>query len=93
MSRTKRKPYTGSKQFDKSCRNHGGCPACESKRTHKNKRRELPQEKAATVEMYTKDFVRHLIALSPEVKQYTRSEVEAIHNDYKARLDALEREL
>lgn len=27
-----RKDYTGSKRFDKSCRNHGGCPWCESSR-------------------------------------------------------------
>ena len=27
-----REPYHGSKAFDKSCRNHGGCPACENDR-------------------------------------------------------------
>lgn len=32
MSRTVKKKYTGSKRFDKSCRNHGGCPHCESSR-------------------------------------------------------------
>lgn len=31
----KRKPYKGSKIFDKSCRNHGGCPWCERNRKHK----------------------------------------------------------
>ena len=35
-----REPYRGSKQFDRSCRNHGSCGYCESNRTHKNKRRE-----------------------------------------------------
>ena len=39
MSRTHKKPYTKSKRFDSSCRNHGSCPACESKRTHKNRKR------------------------------------------------------
>ena len=34
MSRTKRKPYTGSKRFDPSCRNHGRCPWCEGNRAH-----------------------------------------------------------
>jgi len=34
----KRKQYRGSKAVDASCRNHGSCPACEGKRTHKNKR-------------------------------------------------------
>lgn len=38
MSRTRKKPYTGSKRFDKSCRCHGGCPYCESNRTYKNKK-------------------------------------------------------
>lgn len=38
MSRTKKKKYTGSKLFDKSCRCHGGCPYCESNRLYqKNK--------------------------------------------------------
>lgn len=27
-----RKPYHGSKAFDKTCRNHGGCPYCENNR-------------------------------------------------------------
>lgn len=36
----KRKPYRGSKRFDGSCRNHGGCPACEASRIRKVKRRE-----------------------------------------------------
>ena len=28
----RRKPYIGSKAFDPSCRNHGGCPWCEENR-------------------------------------------------------------
>lgn len=32
----KRQPYRKSKRFDSSCRNHGGCPWCESNRTRKN---------------------------------------------------------
>lgn len=30
-----RKEYHGSKSFDKTCRNHGGCPWCEENRKHK----------------------------------------------------------
>ena len=30
-----RKPYTGSKVYFASCRNHGGCPWCEENRKHK----------------------------------------------------------
>lgn len=30
-----RKPYTGSKVFFSSCRNHGGCPWCTENRRHK----------------------------------------------------------
>lgn len=30
-----RKPYTGSKRFDRSCRNHGGCSFCEGNRRFK----------------------------------------------------------
>lgn len=36
----RRKPYRGSKAIDKTCRNHGGCPACLSNRMHKYKKRE-----------------------------------------------------
>ncbi len=34
MARTKRRPYTKSKRFDRSCRNHGNCDYCKSNRTH-----------------------------------------------------------
>lgn len=30
-----RKPYSGSKAIDRSCRNHGGCPWCEGSRLRK----------------------------------------------------------
>ena len=30
-----RKPYHGSKDFDRTCRNHGGCPWCEENRKYK----------------------------------------------------------
>lgn len=30
-----RKQYRGSKRFDKSCRNHGGCDYCRDGRLHK----------------------------------------------------------
>lgn len=34
-----RKPYRGSKAYDKTCRNHGGCPACLSNRLHSTNKR------------------------------------------------------
>ena len=33
MSRTRKAPYTGSKRFDKTCRNHGSCSYCRDNRT------------------------------------------------------------
>lgn len=30
----RRKPYTDSKRFDKSCRNHGGCDYCKDNRLY-----------------------------------------------------------
>ena len=30
-----REQYHGSKSFDPSCRNHGGCPWCEENRKYK----------------------------------------------------------
>lgn len=34
-----RKPYTGGKAIDKTCRNHGGCSWCEENRKYKNIKR------------------------------------------------------
>lgn len=33
MARTKKQPYSGSKRFDATCRNHGTCPWCKGNRT------------------------------------------------------------
>ena len=33
-----RKPYYGSKSFDKTCRNHGSCLCCEENRQYKYKK-------------------------------------------------------
>ena len=35
FGKEKRKPYYGSKAFDRTCRNHGGCPACHGNRLYK----------------------------------------------------------
>ena len=35
-----RKHYRGSKRFANSCRNHQGCPWCESNRLHSTKVKE-----------------------------------------------------
>lgn len=37
FGKEKRKEYRGSKQFDATCRNHAGCPACEENRLYKFK--------------------------------------------------------
>ena len=34
-----RKPYREPKAVDRSCRNHGSCPACQAGRQHKHRRR------------------------------------------------------
>lgn len=39
-----RKPYTGSKVIDYTCRNHGGCPWCEENRKHKFRDRHPVEE-------------------------------------------------
>lgn len=36
----RRKPYRGSKSFDSSCRNHGGCPWCENARFYQARKLE-----------------------------------------------------
>lgn len=40
----KRKQYRGAKLYDKSCRNHGGCPYCENNRMHSSMVRGLKSE-------------------------------------------------
>lgn len=35
-----RKQYHGAKAVDKTCRNHGGCPYCESNCFHKIRKQE-----------------------------------------------------
>lgn len=47
----KRKPYTGSKLYFVSCRNHGGCPWCEDNRKHKFRDRHPPEKEAGDAEM------------------------------------------
>ena len=34
-----RKPYYGSKNFDKTCRNHGGCGWCEGNRMYSTRKK------------------------------------------------------
>lgn len=36
-----RKQYRGRKSFDKTCRNHGGCPWCQMNRQHSTKIRKM----------------------------------------------------
>lgn len=44
-----RKPYTGSKSIDKTCRNHGGCPWCEENRKHKMRDKHPQEQKSGEV--------------------------------------------
>lgn len=45
-----RKPYYDSRDFDSSCRNHGGCPWCEGNRLHKQRLLELRIQEALQFE-------------------------------------------
>lgn len=40
----RRKPYTGSKSFDYTCRNHGSCPWCAENRKHKFRDKHPPEK-------------------------------------------------
>ena len=44
FGKEKRKPYTGSKTIDYSCRNHGSCPYCKENRLHKFRDKHPRQE-------------------------------------------------
>ena len=39
--REHRKPFRGSKDFDKTCCNHGSCPYCESNRLYQVKKEKM----------------------------------------------------
>ena len=39
-----RKPYSGSKAVDSTCRNHGSCTWCQGNRIYKNEKRNLALE-------------------------------------------------
>ena len=41
-----REEYRGSKAFDKTCRNHGGCSWCEENRKYKYLKRQAAMEEA-----------------------------------------------
>lgn len=47
----RRKPYTGAKAIDRTCRNHGGCAWCEGNRLHKY-RAEVARMKLEEEEYY-----------------------------------------
>lgn len=59
-----RKPYHGSKDFDHTCRNHGGCSWCEENRKYKNLKRE--QKAMAQLEELMKENVDVLKRLKGE---------------------------
>ena len=46
-----RKQYRGAKAVDKTCRNHGGCPHCESGRLHKYLRQMPAQDQEAVQDL------------------------------------------
>jgi len=39
LERERRKPYYGSAAVDPTCRPHGSCPYCKTRRTHKHRKR------------------------------------------------------
>ena len=41
MSRSYKKPYSGAKAFDSSCRCHGGCLYCHSNRMYNTMKRQM----------------------------------------------------
>jgi len=59
MSRTRKKPYTGAKRFDSTCRCHGGCSFCEGNRKHSSMKRlkvdSLKKLRSAELEEYEEE--------------------------------------
>lgn len=49
--RERRRPYRGSRAWDRTCRNHGSCGYCRGARTYQRRRVELTaRQEAAEVE-------------------------------------------
>ena len=64
MGKEHRKPYRGGKAIDKTCRNHGGCPACEGNRKYSDtKRRQSADEKL-------KEYYIEMILSTEDGKEY-----------------------
>lgn len=63
MSRTYKKPFTKSKAFDKSCRNHGGCPYYYGNRNYNT----LRKISATKVEEPTKQQTKELNCDHPRI--------------------------
>ena len=50
-SKEHRKPYRGSKVFDRTCRNHGGCNWCKDNRLYRtNKLKERAEQNIEYIE-------------------------------------------
>ena len=64
----KRKPYTGSKAFVSSCRNHGGCEWCEGNRRHKFRDKRPDERGSTTLNMQALliDFYENLASITDE---------------------------
>lgn len=54
-NKEQRKPYTNSKAFDYSCRNHGSCSYCLNNRTHSTKRKQLASDIGEQLEDYEQE--------------------------------------
>ena len=72
MSRTHKAPYTGSKRFDKTCRNHGSCPYCRDNRTFE-RAESLPENSL----QYAEDEIDALVGIIDTVTDDDELEVAA----------------
>ena len=74
----KRKPYTGAKKVDKTCRNHGSCDWCKCNRLYQQLKTE-EAAKQALEEMECKDDEmiqeNDTFTITAEIKQLSLGEI------------------
>ena len=75
----KRKPYYRSKRFDRSCRNHGGCPYCLDNRFHSTKVKEEACKQQVEESIYEENVgTRQLESLYEEISSMTIEEYNSL---------------
>ena len=74
VGRTYKRGYSGSKVFDHSCRNHGGCDYCKSNRTYQDRK---ARENSKMSQTHYFIFIRKDLPAAQQIIQAAHAAYEA----------------